>query len=65
MMMNANLHLNTQRSQALPSHPHPNTLVMEGNSDHQELVNLKYYKPFFRELDLSTLAVLTLSSFSC
>jgi Fanconi anemia group D2 protein len=59
MVMNATLHLNTQRSQAQASQPQSNTVVMEGNNDSQEVVDLKHYRPFFRELDLSTLAVLT------
>ena len=27
--------------------------MMEGNNDSQEVVDLKHYRPFFRELDLS------------
>jgi hypothetical protein len=46
-------------SQAQASQPQSNTLVMEGNNDSQEVVDLKHYRPFFRELDLSTLAVFT------
>merc|ERR1719392_62473 len=55
-MMNKTMNLNTQRSQT--SQIKGNPVVGEENEDMQDMLDLKHYKPFFRELDLSALAVL-------
>ena len=53
------MNLNTQRSQAQTSQPQANTMVVEENNERQELVDMMHYRPFFREIDLSTFTILT------
>jgi len=58
-MMNATMNINTQRSQQQTTQVKGNTMVVEEDSVAMDTVDQKHYRPFFRELDLSTLSILT------